>query len=71
MTLGKSHRSCRYVPHELTNQQAQRRVVQIGACVRAWAWFFKTMGRIDTLHGLLVTGSVNRLRPVERSQCER
>ena len=29
------------------------------------------MGRIVAQHGLHVTGNVNRLRPVERSQCER
>ncbi|KAJ4447653.1 hypothetical protein ANN_09660 [Periplaneta americana] len=29
------------------------------------------LGRIDTQHAMHVTGSVNRLRPIERSQCER
>ena len=43
---------------------------QSGACVRAYAWFFRDVRRIETQHGLHVTGSVNRLRPVERSQCE-
>ena len=40
-------------------------------CVRACVWFFRDIWRIDTQHGLYVTSSVNRLRPVERSQCER
>ncbi|KAJ4451706.1 hypothetical protein ANN_03176 [Periplaneta americana] len=31
----------------------------------------RDLGRIDTQHAMHVTGSVNRLRPVERSQCER
>ncbi|KAJ4436883.1 hypothetical protein ANN_17015 [Periplaneta americana] len=31
----------------------------------------KDLGRIDAQHAMHVTGSVNRLRPVERSQCER
>ncbi|KAJ4430206.1 hypothetical protein ANN_22416 [Periplaneta americana] len=31
----------------------------------------KDLGRIDTQHAMHVTGSVNRLRPVDRSQCER
>ena len=44
---------------------------QFGACVRACAWFFRDVGKIDTQHGLHVTGSVNRLRPAERSQYER
>ena len=44
---------------------------QLGGCVRACAWFFKNMGRIDTQDGLHVTDRVNRLRPVERTQCER
>ena len=43
---------------------------QLGSCVRACTWFLRDMGRIDTQHVLHVTGSVNRLRPVERSQCE-
>ncbi|KAJ4444990.1 hypothetical protein ANN_06789 [Periplaneta americana] len=31
----------------------------------------RDLGRIDTQHAMHMTGSVNRLRPVERSQCER
>ena len=38
--------------------------------MRACAWFFRDVERIHTQHGLNVTRSVNRLRPVERSQCE-
>ena len=34
--------------------------------LRACAWFFRYMEKIDTQHGLHVTSSVNRLRPVER-----
>ncbi|KAJ4440585.1 hypothetical protein ANN_08730 [Periplaneta americana] len=44
---------------------------QLGACACAYTWFFRDFGRIDTQHAIHVTGSVNRLRPVERSQCER
>ena len=44
---------------------------ELGACVGECAWFFRDMGRIDTQHGLHVTGSANRLRPDERSKCER
>ena len=33
---------------------------KLGACVRACAWYFRHMGRIDTLRRLHVTGSVNR-----------
>ena len=43
---------------------------QLGACVRAFARFFRDMERIDTQHGLDVTGTLNRLRPVECSQYE-
>ncbi|KAJ4427673.1 hypothetical protein ANN_25322 [Periplaneta americana] len=32
---------------------------------------YQDLGRRDTQHAMHVTGSVNRLRPVERSQCER
>ena len=44
---------------------------QLGACVRTCTWFFRDMGRINTRHGMHVTCSVNRLRPVECSRCER
>ena len=37
---------------------------KLGACVRPCSWFFRDVGIIDTQRGLHVTGSVNRLRPV-------
>ena len=44
---------------------------QLGSYVHVCSWFFRDMGRIDSQHELHVASSVNQLRPVEHSQCER